>query len=359
MTLPGHPWIARRDDDGALCVDGVDLADLAREYGTPLYVYSRRAMLDALARYESAFAKRSHLVCYAMKANSNLAVVQTFVNAGCGIDIVSGGELERALAAGASPSKIVFSGVGKRDDELRRALEVGVRGFNVESVSELHALSRMAQATGKRARISLRVNPDIDAGTHPYISTGLKSNKFGIPHDQALEVYRLAWKLPRIEVAGIDCHIGSQITDVAPYLAAVDRVLDLVETIERSGIRLHHLDFGGGLGITYDDETPPAADELIAQAVKARDYGKAMRYSRQHLFASYDLVLHGPTAPDPQMTWVGMEGATPLGHVPAQMYAWARPQIAVPTLPCSRSGRVRASSKASAASNSCASLPNP
>jgi diaminopimelate decarboxylase len=263
MTLPGHPWIARRD--GTLHVDEVDLAALAREHGTPLYVYSRRAMLDALARYERAFGKRPHLVCYAMKANSSLAVLQTFVNGGCGIDIVSVGELERALAAGASPSKIVFSGVGKRDDELRRALEVGVRGFNVESVSELHALSRMAQAAGKRARISLRVNPDIDAGTHPYISTGLKANKFGIAHDQALEVYRLAWNLPRIEVAGIDCHIGSQITEVGPYLAAVDRVLDLVEAVERSGIRLHHLDFGGGLGIVYDDETPPAADDLITQ----------------------------------------------------------------------------------------------
>jgi diaminopimelate decarboxylase len=264
MTLPGHPWIARTED-GALRVDDVDLESLASEHGTPLYVYSRSSMLDALSRYQRAFGKRPHLVCYAMKANSNLAVLQTFVRAGCGIDIVSAGELERALAAGASPSKIVFSGVGKRDDEIRRALDVGVRGFNVESVDELHALSRIAQATGRRARISLRVNPDIDAGTHPYISTGLKSNKFGIAHDQALEVYRLAYNLPRIEVAGIDFHIGSQITEVAPYLAAVDRMLDLVEAIERSGIRLHHLDLGGGLGITYDRETPPAADAFVTQ----------------------------------------------------------------------------------------------
>ncbi len=263
MNLPGHPWISRRD--GQLCIEDLELAALARLHGTPLYVYSRGAMLDALSHYQSAFGKRNHLICYAMKANSNLAVLQTFVQAGCGIDIVSAGELERALAAGASASKIVFSGVGKSEHEIRRALEVGVRGFNVESVSELQTLSRIAQAMGKRARVSLRVNPDIDAGTHPYISTGLKSNKFGIPHDQALEVYRLAYKLPRIEVAGIDCHIGSQITDIAPYLAAVDRILDLVEAVERSGIRLHHIDLGGGLGITYDGETPPAADELIRQ----------------------------------------------------------------------------------------------
>ncbi len=264
MTLPGHPWITRADD-GALCVDDVDLDALAREYGTPLYVYSRSSMLEALSRYQRAFGKRSHLICYAMKANSNLAVLQTFVRAGCGVDIVSIGELERALAAGAAPARIVFSGVGKRDDEIQRALEVGVRCFNVESVAELHALSRIAQATGKRARVSLRVNPDIDAGTHPYISTGLKSNKFGIAHDQVLEVYRLAYKLPRIEVAGIDCHIGSQITEIAPYLATVDRILDLVESIERNGIRLHHVDLGGGLGITYDQETPPAADALMSQ----------------------------------------------------------------------------------------------
>ncbi len=263
MTLPGHPWIARHD--GRLHIDEVDLDTLARTYGTPLYVYARRSMLDALAHYQRGFARRSHLICYAMKANSNLAVVQAFVQAGCGVDIVSGGELERALAAGAAPSKIVFSGVGKRDDEMRRAIDVGVRCFNVESVTELHALSRIAQAAGKRARVSLRVNPDVDAGTHPYISTGLKSNKFGIPHEQAVDVYRLAAKLPRIEVAGIDCHIGSQITDTAPYLAAVDRMLDLVEAIERSGIRLHHVDLGGGLGITYDNETPPAADALMTQ----------------------------------------------------------------------------------------------
>jgi diaminopimelate decarboxylase len=272
--LPGHPWLARVND--TLMLDGVDLDALAREHGTPLFVYSRPAMLGALAAYQRAFGTRSHLICYAVKANSNLSVLRTFAAAGCGFDIVSVGELERVLAAGGSASKIVFSGVGKREDEMRRALEVGVRCFNVESVAELQALSRVASSVGKRAKVSLRVNPDIDAGTHPYISTGLKSNKFGIPHDQALAAYRTAANLPRIEVAGIDCHIGSQITETKPYLAAVDRLLDLVEAVERSGIRLHHVDLGGGLGITYDDEAPPAADAMVGAMlarIDARGHG--------------------------------------------------------------------------------------
>ncbi len=269
MTLPGHPWLTRQGD--SLTLDGVPLRDLASQYGTPLYVYAKRSMLDALARYRQAFAHRPHLICYAMKANSNLAVLQTFARAGCGFDIVSGGELERALAIGGDPAKIVFSGVGKSVAEMRRALDVGVRCFNVESVSELQALSRTASAMGKRAKVSLRVNPDVDAGTHPYISTGLKSNKFGIAHDEVVAAYRMAARLPRIEVAGIDCHIGSQITDAAPYLEALDRVLDLVEAVESNGVRLHHIDLGGGLGIRYDDEKPPDPNDLITRMLARID----------------------------------------------------------------------------------------
>jgi len=273
--LPGHPHLARAA--GALVLDGVPLADLARRFGTPLYVYSQRAMLDALAPYQRALAGRPHLVCYAMKANSNLAVLQTFARAGCGFDIVSGGELARALAAGAAPGRIVFSGVGKTRAEMRQALQAGVRCFNVESLPELTRLSEEATALGATAPVSLRVNPDVDAGTHPYISTGLRDNKFGIAHDQALQAYREAAALPGLRVVGIDCHIGSQITQVEPYLDALDRLLDLVEAVEAAGIPLHHVDLGGGLGIRYADEAPPAADALVGrmlQRLDARGHGR-------------------------------------------------------------------------------------
>jgi len=262
MILPGSPHVAYRG--GTLFVEGRSLDALAAEFGTPLYVYSRTAMREAVAAWQRALAGRDHLVCYAMKANSSLAVLQTFAEAGCGFDIVSGGELERVLAVGAHPSTIVFSGVGKTRDEMRRALEVGVACFNVESEAELDELSSVASQAGRTARVSLRVNPDVDAGTHPYISTGLKANKFGIAHEDAVAVYRRAATLPGIEVTGIDCHIGSQITETGPYLDALDRVLDLVEAVESHGLALHHLDLGGGLGITYTSETPPAADALVA-----------------------------------------------------------------------------------------------
>jgi diaminopimelate decarboxylase len=206
-----------------------------------------------------------------MKANSSLAVLQTFARAGCGFDIVSGGELERVLAAGGDPSKVVFSGVGKTRAEMRQALEAGVRGFNVESVGELQRLSEVALACGRTAPVSLRVNPDVDARTHPYISTGLKSNKFGIAHTEAIAAYRLAASLPGLAVVGIDCHIGSQITAVEPYLDALDRLLDLVEAVEAAGIRIRHVDVGGGLGITYTDEAPPRADELVGRLLERLD----------------------------------------------------------------------------------------
>ena len=274
MTLPGSPHVAYRGD--TLFIENCSLADLAARYGTPLFVYSRTAMLAAAGAYQRALTGRDHLVCYAMKANSSLAVLQAFAEAGCGFDIVSGGELARALAVGADPNKIVFSGVGKTRTEMRQALQAGVMCFNVESEAELDVLSQVALEAGRTARISLRVNPDVDAMTHPYISTGLKGNKFGVAHDDALAVYRHAAQLPGIELLGIDCHIGSQITAMGPYLDALDRVLDLVDAVESHGLRLHHLDLGGGLGITYTDETPPAADALVAallERIDARGHG--------------------------------------------------------------------------------------
>jgi diaminopimelate decarboxylase len=262
MSLPGAPFLAR-NPAGELQFEGHGLAALARRHGTPLFVYSRASMRSALAAYQAALTGRRHLICYAMKANSSLAVLQTFAEAGCGFDIVSGGELERVLAAGGRPDKVVFSGVGKTRDEMRRALQAGVRCFNVESVGELEKLSQEAVALHRIASVSLRVNPDVDAGTHPYISTGLKGNKFGIAHGEALAAYRRAVSLPGLAVTGIDCHIGSQITQTEPYIDALDRLLDLVEAVEAAGIPLHHVDVGGGLGITYSDEKPPSAGEVV------------------------------------------------------------------------------------------------
>ncbi len=269
MTLPGAPFLARTG--GELRLEGHPLADLARQFGTPLYVYSRAAMRAAAHAYQRALQGRPHLVCYAMKANSSLAVLQTFAQAGCGFDIVSGGELQRVLAATGDASRVVFSGVGKTRPEMRQALLAGVRCFNVESVGELERLNAEALALGRRAPVSLRVNPDVDAGTHPYISTGLKGNKFGIAHGEALAAYRLAAALPGLQVLGIDSHIGSQITQIEPFIDALDRLLDLVEAVEAAGIPLHHVDIGGGLGITYTDEQPPAADELVRRVLQRLD----------------------------------------------------------------------------------------
>ncbi|MDM0056116.1 diaminopimelate decarboxylase [Variovorax sp. J22G47] len=272
--LPGHPHIARHD--GLLKVEGVSLDTLAREHGTPLFVYSKQWMLDALAAYQRGFAGRNALVCYAMKANSSLGVLRVFAEAGCGFDIVSGGELARVLAIGAEPAKIIFSGVGKTRAEMRQALAAGIGCFNVESEAELEVLNEVALAAGQRARISIRINPNVDPKTHPYISTGLKGNKFGVAHDRAVAAYLHAARLPGLEVVGIDCHIGSQITDAGPYLDAMEKILDLVEAIEATGIRLHHIDFGGGLGIDYNGDTPPAADALWKQLlarIDARGFG--------------------------------------------------------------------------------------
>jgi diaminopimelate decarboxylase len=276
--LPGHPHFSHRAD-GALLVEGVDASALAREHGTPLFVYSKAAMLQALAAYQRGFAGRHAQICYAMKANSSLGVLQVFAEAGCGFDIVSGGELERVLAAGGDARKVIFSGVGKTRAEMRQALQAGIGCFNVESEAELEVLSEVASALGQTAPVSIRVNPNVDPKTHPYISTGLKGNKFGVAHERALATYQRAASLPGLKVVGIDCHIGSQITEETPYLDAMDRVLDLVEAIEAAGIPIHHIDFGGGLGINYNGDTPPAADHLWArllQKLDARGFGQRL-----------------------------------------------------------------------------------
>ncbi|HCL84946.1 MAG TPA: diaminopimelate decarboxylase [Comamonadaceae bacterium] len=272
--LPGQPQLHYRDQ--SLYLEDCRLADLAHEHGTPLYVYSQGAMLDALAAYQRGFAGRRVQICYAMKANSSLAVLQLFARHGCGFDIVSGGELQRVLAAGGDPAKVIFSGVGKTRAEMRQALEAGIGCFNVESEAELEVLSEVAVAMGLRAPVSIRVNPNVDAKTHPYISTGLKGNKFGIAHERTLATYQRAAQLPGLRVVGIDCHIGSQITEETPFMDALERMLDLVSAIEAAGIAIHHIDFGGGLGINYNGDTPPAADALWAKLLArldARGYG--------------------------------------------------------------------------------------
>lgn len=250
--------------EGRLHAEGVDLSALAEEFGTPCYVYSRAAIESAWRAYDRAFGARPHLVCYAVKANANLAVLDVLARLGAGFDIVSAGELERVLAAGGDPAKVVFSGVGKRRAEMARALEAGIRCFNVESVPELERLEAVAAALGRRAPVSLRVNPDVDPETHPYIATGLRDSKFGVPIEEAEAVYRRAAALPHLEVVGVDCHIGSQLTSVSPFLDALDRVLALVDRLTESGTRLHHLDLGGGLGVRYRDEPAPDPGKLVA-----------------------------------------------------------------------------------------------
>ena len=249
--------------EGVLQVEGVSAVSLAEQFGTPLYVYSRSALTDAYKAYADACNGRRATIHVAVKANSNLAVLNVFARLGAGFDIVSSGELARVLAAGGKAENTVFSGVGKSAAEMREALDAGVKCFNVESIPELHALNEVAKAAGKQAPVSLRVNPDVDAKTHPYISTGLKSNKFGVAFSDARATYAQAAAMSNLDVIGIDCHIGSQITEVSPYLDAVDKLLDLVEQIEADGTNIHHVDVGGGLGITYDDETPPAIGEFV------------------------------------------------------------------------------------------------
>ncbi|MDP2677230.1 MAG: diaminopimelate decarboxylase [Rhodoferax sp.] len=273
--LPGQPHIAYHD--GELFVEEANLSALAQQHGTPLFVYSKASMLAALAAYQRGFAGRQVQICYAMKANSSLAIIALFAQAGCGFDVVSLGELTRVLRAGGLASRTIFSGVGKTRPEMQAALQAGIGCFNVESEAELEVLNEVALGLGLQAPVSIRVNPNVDPQTHPYISTGLKGNKFGIAHERVVQTYQRAAALPGLRVMGIDCHIGSQITQESPYLDAMDRMLDLVEAIEVAGVPIHHIDLGGGLGINYNGETPPEADALWCQLLAkldARGFGQ-------------------------------------------------------------------------------------
>ncbi|MBS6726763.1 MAG: diaminopimelate decarboxylase [Haemophilus parainfluenzae] len=256
-----------------LYVEDLPVKQLAEEFGTPLYIYSRATLERHWHAFDSALGKHPHLICYAVKANSNIGILNVMAKLGSGFDIVSQGELERVLAAGGDASKVVFSGVAKSRTEIMRALEIGIRCFNVESVAELHHINQIAGEMGKVAPISLRVNPDVDAHTHPYISTGLKENKFGVSVDEAREVYKLAATLPHVKITGMDCHIGSQLTELQPFLDATDRLIRLMEQLKEDGIKLKHLDLGGGLGVTYTNETPPhPSDYATALLNKLKDY---------------------------------------------------------------------------------------
>ena len=256
-------------ENGQLFAEGCNLSELAAQHGTPLYVYSRATLERHWHAFDQAAGDVPHLICYAVKANGNLAILNLLARLGSGFDIVSGGELARVVAAGGDPSKVVFSGVAKSEAEMRYALEQQILCFNLESEAELERLSRVAAEMGQTARISVRVNPDIDAGTHPYISTGLKQNKFGVPIERAVALYHQAAQLPNIEIVGIDCHIGSQLTELEPFLEAMDRLLALIDRLAAEGIHIHHLDVGGGLGVNYSDENPPHPEQYAA-ALKAK-----------------------------------------------------------------------------------------
>ncbi|WP_417226746.1 diaminopimelate decarboxylase [Amphritea sp.] len=253
--------------NGHLCAEEVLVSRIAEQYGTPTYIYSRDALERAYLDYAQALEGRDALVCYAVKANANIGVLNVLARLGAGFDIVSLGELERVIKAGGDPKKVVFSGVAKREDEMRRALELGIHCFNVESEAELDRLNKVASELDKVAAISLRVNPDVDAGTHPYISTGLKDNKFGVAIDDAARIYTYAHSLSHLDVQGVDCHIGSQLTEIAPFLDALDRLLLLIDNLAEQGITIKHLDLGGGLGVCYTDEVPPTPQAYIAAVI--------------------------------------------------------------------------------------------
>lgn len=262
--------------NGVLHAENVALAAIAEQYSTPCYVYSKAALTDAFQRFQAGLVGTNHLICFAVKANPSLAILNLFAKLGAGFDIVSGGELARVLAAGGDPQKVVFSGVGKSRDEMRAALSANILCFNIESASELQRLNSVAAEMGKVAPVSLRVNPNVDAKTHPYISTGLKNNKFGVAFEQAIALYEQAAAMPNIAVHGVDCHIGSQITELSPFLDALDRVLGLVDALAAKGIAIHHIDVGGGIGITYADETPPEF-KAYAQAIMQKLAGRNVK----------------------------------------------------------------------------------
>lgn len=293
--------------NNTLHAEQVPLNKLAEEFGTPLYVYSRQALRDAWESYRVAGQGRKLLVCYGMKANSNLAILQEFARLGTGFDIVSGGELARVIAAGGDPGKVVFSGVGKQVWEIEAALKAGVKCFNVESEGELERVAQVAERMNVKAPVSLRVNPDVDARTHPYISTGLKGNKFGVPIDQASRIYARAQALPSLDIVGVDCHIGSQITEVSPYLDALDKLIKLILTLKEQGVNLIHLDLGGGLGIRYTDETLVTPTQLLTEVFAALDKnglghleivlepGRSMVGNAGVLLSRVEYLKHGET----------------------------------------------------------------
>jgi diaminopimelate decarboxylase len=329
--------------DGRLWAEDVDITANIDNWGTPCYVYSRATLERHWKAFDSALGAQPHLVCYAVKANSNLAVLNVLVRLGSGFDIVSMGELERVLRAGGSADKIVFSGVGKTAEEMARALEVGIRCFNVESQAELVLLEQVAAEKGVQAPVSLRVNPDVDAKTHPYISTGLKDNKFGIAIEDATEVYQRIADSEHLKVEGVDCHIGSQLTDVKPFVDALDRVLALVDRLAEKNIRLHHLDLGGGLGIRYRDENPPLPEEQMAalmQRLQGRDFeiliepGRAIagnagilltrvqyiKHNEEKNFAVVDAAMNDLMRPALYQAWQAIEPVIENAVVPSKVY---------------------------------------
>ncbi|MEM9254838.1 MAG: diaminopimelate decarboxylase [Pseudomonadota bacterium] len=319
---------------GELYAEQVAVADIAQHYGTPCYIYSRAALECAFREYSDALQGSPHLICYAVKANSNLAVLDVLAQLGAGFDIVSGGELERVVAAGGDPGRVVFSGVGKTPAEMARALELNIRCFNLESMDELEALATVATVQGRVAPVSVRVNPDVDAGTHPYISTGLKENKFGVTMEEAMRVYRRASELQSIDVQGIDCHIGSQLIDTAPFVAALERLLALLDQLQVEGITITHLDLGGGLGVRYKDETPPKVADYIG-ALRAtlgpRDLtllfepGRSiaanagvlvtrveyLKSTPEHHFALVDAAMNDMIRPALYQAWLDIQPVTP------------------------------------------------
>ena len=288
--------------NGELYAEDVPLSKIAAQFGTPCYVYSHQALQAAFADFCAGFSRHDHLLCYAVKANPSLAILNLFARMGAGFDIVSGGELARVLAAGGDPAKVVFSGVGKTEAEMHAALEAGIFCFNVESADELERLNSAAGSMGKLAPVSLRVNPDVDARTHPYISTGLKNSKFGVAFEDAFALYQRADSMPNIEVHGVDCHIGSQLTELAPFLDALDRVLALVDKLEQAGIHIQHIDAGGGIGICYNDETPPdfsAYAEALLKKLAGRkvklvlEPGRALVGNAGLLLTKVEYLKHG------------------------------------------------------------------
>lgn len=329
--------------NGELHAEGVALSSIAEQYDTPCFVYSRAAIEQAYDAWDSALSGIPHLVCFAVKANSNLGVLNLLARRGAGFDIVSGGELERVLAAGGEPSRIVFSGLGKTAAEMRRALEVGIHCFNVESAAELERLQEVAAELDIKAPISLRVNPDVDAKTHPYISTGLKENKFGIDIAQAPAVYRRAAELSHIDICGVDCHIGSQLTDDTPFIDALQRLLQLIDGLAAEGITIRHLDLGGGLGVTYRDETPPSPGTYLAkvrEALAGRNLtlvcepGRSivanagvlltrvnlLKPTEHKNFAIIDGAMNDLIRPALYSAWMGIDAVKPRSDVPAQTW---------------------------------------